>query len=180
MIVTGIATCAVLAGCVGGGRGPKAAPADAERPSAGVAPVASTATASRDPRRHRVGETDAQWRAVIEPWYTCMKEHGADTDTEPPNIKGAERWMAEHSGAVHACQSLAPLPPWGLDPANPQYRNNIHQWVKCMNDRGLKVIETPDDEHQPWQYAGDTALAPEEKNRIEHQCEKETIGKSDQ
>jgi hypothetical protein len=44
-----------------------------------------------------------------------MKEHGADTDTEPPNINGAERWMAEHSGAVDACQSLVPLPPWGLD-----------------------------------------------------------------
>jgi len=134
---------------------------------------------SRNPHRHRVGETDEESRAVNEPWYRCMKAHGADTDTQPNNVKDADRWMTEHSDAVDACQSVAPQLPWGLDPANPERRNNIHQWVQCMNDRGLKVIETPDNADQAWTYAGTSSLPAEEQARIELECEMQTIGKFD-
>jgi hypothetical protein len=179
VIVTGTAIVIPCAGCTGGGPRPKAASVDAPRSSSSVTPVPSTTMASSDLRRHRVGETEEEWRAVVEPWNRCMKEHSADVDTQPHNITDADRWMVEHSAAVDACKPVAPLPPWGEDPANPEYRDNIHQWVKCMNDRGLKTIETPDDEEQPWTYAGTSGLAPAQQSRIEHECEMETIGQFD-
>jgi hypothetical protein len=126
-----------------------------------------------------VGETDAERNAIIERWYGCMKEHGADTDTMPPNIKGSEQWMDQHRDATDACQSVTPLPPWGVDRDNPERRSNILAWVKCMNDRGDNLVATPDDEQRYWRPVGDTKLTPEQRDRVESECEMETIGKSD-
>jgi hypothetical protein len=179
LVVAGIATATFLAGCGGGSERKAAAPATAN-PSNHAAATSSTAvTDGTGPPRHRVGETDAERSAIIEPWRTCMKDHGADLDTMPPNIKEAERWSAEHQGAANACGHLLPLLPWGLDPANPERRNNIHQWVKCMNDQGLPTVETPDDDEAPWRYGGSSPLSPADRDKVELDCEKETIDKSD-
>jgi hypothetical protein len=178
LITTGLALVALQAGCA---RDPQAS---ADSPDTrnlsnlqGVAASLGPADAERP--RHRVGETDADRERIIAPWRTCMKDNGADLDTMPPSIEGAARWAQEHQSAGLACRSLLPLPPWGLDRTNPEYRENVRQWVECMNDRGLSIIATPDDAQSPWRFGGDSALSPEESSRVQQDCMKETIGKSD-
>lgn len=84
-----------------------------------------------------------------------MKDHGADPDTQPPNIARAKQWSKDHASAGAACTQLLPLMPWGEDKSNPAFRDNIHQVVKCMTDKGLNVIETPDAEDAYWHPVDD-------------------------
>ena len=81
----------------------------------------------------------------------------------------------DHQRARDTCLPLLPLLPWGLDRANPDYRDNVHQWVKCMNDKGMNVIETPDNPDSPWRYTDSSKPS----STIELDCEKATVGKSD-
>jgi hypothetical protein len=179
LIVAGMTAVALLAGCTVGRAKPKAASPTGGSPSARVeATPSSPAATTVHRRRHRVGETDAERSAIIEPYNACLKGHGADTNLMPPNTEAAGRWVEEHRGAYDACADLAPQSPWGEDPANPEYRNNIHQWVQCMNARGLNVVETGDEE-QPWTYRGNSRLSPQEQQNVELACEKEVMARFD-
>jgi hypothetical protein len=145
-----------------------------------TAPKTSAGTASTDNRpRHRVDETRADYDRIIQPWEKCMKDNGADTSQMPPSITGAAQWSKDHARAGDTCRQLMPLMPWGLDKANPQYRDNVHQWVKCMTDKGLSVVETPDDEDSPWRYTSNSTMSGDARAKIEDDCEKATVGKSD-
>jgi hypothetical protein len=171
----GLAGVIVQAGCAGEQQKPKVASLSGGGSS--TAGQSANAGANKERPRHRVDESDADRERLIQPWNKCMKDNGADPDTQPNNIAGAEQWGRDHARAGDACRSLLPELPWGEDKANPQYRDNIHQWVKCMNDKGLKVIETPDNDESPWRYADDATVA--DKDKIELDCEKATIGKFD-
>ncbi len=177
LIAVSTAVLALQSGCGGAPAKPKAAsPAAPAAPSTGP-PVGSPAAAENP--RHRVDETAADRERIIQPWRTCMKDHGADLDSQPPNVAGAEQWTREHQDAADACGRLLPLLPWGEDPSNPQYRDNIHELVQCMNDQGLNIVETPDDLDMPWKYRDQSTVPPGKRDQIEGDCEKATIGKSD-
>jgi hypothetical protein len=177
LVVTGLAALTMQVACAGGPDKPKVASLAGDKEAAGK-PSATASHAAERPR-HRVDETAADSDRIIQPWRKCMKDHGADLDTQPNNIKGAEQWGRDHADAGAACGDLLPLLPWGMDRDNPQYRDNIHAWVKCMNDKGMKVAETPDDEESPWRFAGESTLSPEARDQVETDCEKATIGKFD-
>lgn len=127
--------------------------------------------------RHRVDETAEESTRLIEPWRSCMKDHGADVDTQPNNIAGAEKWSADHKDAGDACRAKLPLLPWGMDRENPAYQDNMHKWVQCMNDKGMHVVETPDNDESPWTYSSDSQ--PPNADKIEHDCELAILGPSD-
>lgn len=151
-------------------------------PSASASSVApSTADPSTDEDggrpRHRVDETAEESQRIIEPWRTCMKDHDADVDTQPNTIEGAKKWSADHKAAGDACRSKLPLLPWGMDRENPAYQDNMHKWVQCMNDKGMRVVETPDNDESPWTYASDSQ--PPNSDKIEHDCEVAILGPSD-
>jgi hypothetical protein len=178
LVVTGLAALTMQTACAGGPAKPKVASLAGDKAPAGAASAAAGQQAERP--RHRVDETAADRDRIIQPWTKCMKEHGADPDTQPNTIEGAEQWGRDHADAGTACRNLLPLLPWGEDRDNPRYRDNIHAWVKCMNDKGLKVAETPDDEESSWRFTGEkSTLSPEAANQVETDCEKTTIGKFD-
>jgi hypothetical protein len=177
LVVTGLAALTLQTACGGGPEKPKVASLAGEKAPAGQ--PSATATQASERPRHRVDESEADRERIIAPWTKCMKDHGADLDTQPHTIAGAEKWSRDHQDAGTACGDLLPLLPWGLDRSNPQYRDNIHQWVKCMNDKGLNIVETPDNDEQPWTYGGDSTVVGEARDKIERDCEKATIGKFD-
>lgn len=116
---------------------------------------APTTAPSADVRpRHRVDETAEESKRLVEPWQACVKDRGAD-----------------------ACLDKLPRPPWGMDRANPAYRDNVRKWVQCMNDRGMRVAETPDNGESPWTSTSDNQ--PPDSDKIEHDCEVEILGPSD-
>jgi hypothetical protein len=177
LVVTGLAALTMQTACAGGPEKPEVASLAGDR--AAGKPSATAAQNGERPR-HRVDETAADADRIIQPWTKCMKDHGADMDTQPNTVKGAEQWGRDHADAGAACKNLLPLLPWGEDRDNPQYRDNIHAWVKCMNDKGLKITETPGDEESPWRFTGEkSSLSPEAANQVETECEKSTIGKFD-
>jgi hypothetical protein len=181
LVVTGLAALSLQTACAGGPDKPEVASLAGEKAPAGQpsSTASASASASAERPRHRIDESAADRDRIIAPWTKCMKDHGADLDTQPNTIAGAEQWSRDHADAGAACGNLLPLMPWGEDRANPQYRDNIHQWVKCMKDKGLNVIETPDNEESPWQFGGASSLSPEAGHQAETDCEKATMGKFD-
>jgi hypothetical protein len=170
---------ALLAGC--GTTEPKApdvaslATPGAGSPSSAASP-ASTPEGERP--RHRVDETQEESTRLIEPWLACMKKNGADMDEQPnSSIKAAEEWSAAHQDARNACIGKLPLLPWGEDRENPAYRDNIHNWVKCMTDQGMDVVETPDADQSPWHFGNRDQ--PADSAKIERDCEVKVMGPSD-
>jgi hypothetical protein len=107
------------------------------------------------------------------------KAYPKDTASQPPNIAEAERWSEEHRDAAAACERLMPLPPWGEDRANPQFGANLHEWVQCMNGKGLSIAETPENPESPWRYRGTSTVPAAENDKIVADCEQATMGKSD-
>ena len=170
---------ALLAGC---GTAEQKAPEvaslatpSASSPSSSGSP---TATPEGERPRHRVDETKEESMRLIEPWLACMKTNGADMDEQPnSSIKAAEEWSAAHQDARNACIGKLPLLPWGEDRENPAYRDNVHNWAKCMTDQGMDVVETPDDDESPWHF-GD-GKQPADAATIEQQCEVKVMGPSD-
>ncbi|MGW4486541.1 hypothetical protein ACWEOE_22170 [Amycolatopsis sp. NPDC004368] len=151
-------------------------------PSTSAASTATSSPASADPDggrpRHRVDESPEDSQRLIEPWNTCMKAHDADPDQQPHSIAGAEQWSRDHAAAGDACRSKLPLLPWGEDPANPAYKDNLHRWVECMTSKGMHVAEDPDPASEsPWHYTSDNQ--PPNSADIEQGCEVQVMGPSD-
>ncbi|MET7993604.1 hypothetical protein ABZU76_22155 [Amycolatopsis sp. NPDC005232] len=139
------------------------------------APASTDADGGRP--RHRVDESPEDSQRLIEPWRTCMKDHDADVDQQPHSIAGAEQWSKDHQAAGDACRSKLPLLPWGEDPANPAYKDNLHRWVECMTSQGMHVAEDPDDDESPWHYTSNNQ--PPNSDKIEQGCEVQVMGPSD-
>ncbi|WP_410623742.1 hypothetical protein [Amycolatopsis sp. cmx-8-4] len=176
-LIAGLALFLGLAAC---SSPPAAAPqvASLSTPAATPATSAPPSTDADGGRpRHRVDETAEESQRLIEPWRTCMKDHDADVDTQPNSIEGAEKWSADHKAAGDACRAKLPLLPWGMDRDNPAYQDNMHKWVQCMNDKGMHVVETPDNDESPWTYGSDAQ--PPNSDKIEQDCEVAILGPSD-
>ncbi|SDW58498.1 hypothetical protein SAMN05421504_101969 [Amycolatopsis xylanica] len=139
--------------------------------------AAPTSTVEGERPRHRIDETPEESKRMIAPWLACMKANGADLDTQPNSIAGAEQWSKDHKAAGDTCRNKLPLPAWGLDSENPAYRDNMHRWVKCMNDRGMNVVENVGDSESPWHYG--SSNQPADADKIERACEVEILGPQD-
>jgi hypothetical protein len=123
--------------------------------------------------RHRLDETNEENQRINQVWYDCMKQHGADLDQMPPSIEGAKTWMAGHKDASDACKSKQPLGPWSMDPENPEYKDNMHAWVECMKQGGMKVAESSDPE-TPWTYT--ESDQPANHDQVEQDCQRKVLG----
>ncbi len=145
---------------------PQSQVASLSTPSSG--PASTSASASEEGRpRHRLDESKEESQRINHVWSQCMKDHGADPDTQPPNIEGAKKWSADHKAAGDACRAKLPLPPWSQDPDNPEYKDNMHNWVTCMKDAGMNVAESTDPE-MAWTFT--SSQQPPDADRIEHDC----------
>ena len=69
--------------------------------------------------------------------------------------------------------ATAALPPWEMDSDNPTFKDNWHKNVQCLNDRGLKVIET---EPGSWTYDGQPTMSSDEQKKVQKECEQQVFG----
>jgi hypothetical protein len=111
-----------------------------------ASPAASSPSPSATPERPRarLDGTDKDFQALAEPYGKCMAAHG--------QAQSGQKGWAEGSGlppalvaAQKACENLWPLPPWELDPSNPEARNFARAVVKCLRDKGVAHVETGKD-----------------------------------
>jgi hypothetical protein len=79
----------------------------------------------------------------------------------------------QHAAAYQACEVENPLPPPELDPSrNPEYHQDMKDWVDCMNDQGMKVTIVPDG----WTYTGESHLGHAQQGAVEQDCKVEAFG----
>lgn len=144
-----------------GGTGCSAAGDD--RPEAGAttqqAEVATlhtgppTPTASATPQaerpRERLDDTEEDTKARYKPYEKCMLEHGVDVHRE----RAGTTKSGKVGEASRACDALMPLPPWELDPANPEAKDFARDVVKCLKEKGVRYVEVGSD-GTGWAFGG--------------------------
>ncbi|MFI7601718.1 hypothetical protein [Actinoplanes sp. NPDC049681] len=113
--------------------------------STGATPAASASAAANRPRE-RLDTTPEEFEAMLGPYNTCLREHGA---------KPKEDWRGDHrptgsevdklEAADRICQPLYyPLPPWEKDPSNPEAKDFARDVVTCLKGKGVKYVEVGD------------------------------------
>ncbi|MFI6096006.1 hypothetical protein ACIA8G_10660 [Lentzea sp. NPDC051213] len=136
--------------------------------SSAGAPTTAPSTNTEQPRR-RMDMTEEETNRLFEAHTACLKEQDPN-GTPKPGPAGGGRFSDE---AWKACALKWPLPPWEMDSHNPAFADNWHKNVQCLNNRGLKVIET---EPGSWTYDGQPTMPEEQQRKVEKECEQEVFG----
>jgi hypothetical protein len=164
---------ALVSGCGSAGSTPDgAAPTVASVSKApGGAPSAGASTTGP---RARLDTTRAELNAWSLAYWQCMKDHGArvDDSEKAKNIGFVDPSQA--SPAIFAaCASKKPnFVPTEMDPdLNPNYRQQWHEAVKCMQHKGMPIVETNDG----WTFDNSNAVVPANEDAIERDCQIEAF-----
>lgn len=161
---------AVVSGC--GSTPDQGAPAVVSLSKAPSA-APSSAAASTGPRA-RLDTTQAEKLAWARAYWQCMKDHGARvTNTEKAKSIGVVDQSQASPEIFAACAPKKPnfIPP-EMDPAlNPDYKQQWHENVKCMQRKGMPIVETDDG----WTYNSSNAVIPANEEEISRECEIETF-----
>jgi hypothetical protein len=132
----------------------------------------------------RLDSSDAEVQQAWDGYHVCLKQNGhkmlsarqhagpsgpvdgPDMNDDSPESKAAE----------DKCKGKLPLQPPEMDAkTNPKYLDDYHEWVKCMNDKGLPVVET-DPPGSGWTYNGPSRNTEEQNRKIEHDCQLSAFG----
>jgi hypothetical protein len=116
-----------------------------------VASAAPSSAAAQAPRQ-RLDDTAADIEALFKPYTDCMKSHGLGAKGQ---LLGSDRTpsKAVSATAEKDCQPRYPLPPWELDPANPEAKDFARDVVKCLKDKGVQYVEVNPD-GPGWAFGG--------------------------
>lgn len=137
-----------------------------------VAPSSSNAASPSDgeqPRR-RMDMTAEEEQRLFDAHTACLEEKDPNGTGTGPGIAGRKIYSDE---AWRLCAKKFPLPAWEMDSSNPTFKDNWHKNVQCLNDRGLKVIET---EPGSWTYDGQPTMSADEQQKVQKECEQEVFG----
>lgn len=113
-----------------------------------TSPVAG-ASAGSSPKperpRERLDGTPEEFEALLGPYNTCLKEHGALPKSEwypngkMPDKKTIVKLAEKATEADRVCGPLYfPLPPWEKDPANPEAKDFSRYVIKCLKSKGVE------------------------------------------
>ncbi|GHH30102.1 hypothetical protein GCM10017774_07190 [Lentzea cavernae] len=138
--------------------------------SGAVAPSSGTAAPAGDQPRLRMDMTDEEKQRLYDAHTACLAEKDPNATGTGAGPAGRRQYNDE---AWRLCAKTWPLPPWEMDSSNPTFADNWHRNVKCLNSRGMKVIET---EPGSWTYDGEQTLPHEQRATIEKECEQEVFG----
>jgi hypothetical protein len=168
VIVGGLLLLALTA-CSDGSKSPDVASLGAQ---GGTATKAAQGGANADDGRPRLRfDMSAEEKKRLYGAYTaCLDQHDPKGTGTGPGPAGGKLYNDE---AQKACASKYPLPPWEMDSSNPEFKDNWHKNVKCLNRKGLKVVET---EPGSWTFSGQSALSSAEQAKVEKDCEQEVFG----
>ncbi|MFI6130090.1 hypothetical protein [Micromonospora sp. NPDC051141] len=153
--------------------------ADAGKPDVATlrtaTPAATTPAPPTDKRpRARLDDTDEDTRARYAPYEKCMTEHGVDI-----RRTRAEGVTSGPIGAANrACGNLLPLPPWELDPANPEAKDFARDVVACLKEKGVRYVEVSTD-GPGWSLGGEhnDAESISKGMRFSPECERAAAAK---
>jgi hypothetical protein len=154
-------------------------PSDTSAPavvSLSKAPATAPSVAATAGPRARLDSTAAELQAWSLAYWQCMKDHGArvDNSEKAKSIGFVDKSQASPE-AFAACASKKPnfVPP-EMDPdLNPDYRQQWHEHVKCLQRKGMPVVETDDG----WNFDSSNAVIPAGEEKIEHDCQIEAFSK---
>jgi hypothetical protein len=119
-------------------------------------PRTSTSTSSGDAERPRLrlDMTPEDEDAIYAVYSQCMADHGVDKSKfETSGIPSKQTMDA----AEKACESKRPLPPWELDPKNPEALDFATQVVECLRGKGVRYVEVynePNAEQVGYSFGG--------------------------
>jgi hypothetical protein len=130
----------------------------------------------------RLDSTEEEAKRLRFAYWACLQTHGVKMDTArvgtskaqaPPFMSGPN--SREPAEAYKACLVKMPLMPPELDrDRNPDYVDQHHAYVKCLNARGMHVTELPD--ASGWTYADNDQPAESVRNKIDKDCTMEAFG----
>ena len=141
----------------------------------------ATASSSAAPAAHgpqiRPDTTDGETSAWMNIYIRCLRDHGAKVGHNPPGKGPAGSLYVDGdppAAAAAACVSKEPIRAPELDPAqNPDYKKQWHEQVKCMQGKGMPIVETDDG----WTYNSENAKVPANDKQIEFDCQVQAFTK---
>ena len=169
--VTAALIVAVLSGCSPSRQEAPAVASVSKAP--GTAASSSAAQSGPRARLDTTAQEKTRWSRI---YWQCMKDHGARVDdTEKAKNIGFVDPSQASPEIFAACASKKPtfVPP-EMDPAlNPDYKQQWHEAVTCMQRRGMPIVETEDG----WNFDSSNAAIPADQDQIERECQIEAFGK---
>jgi hypothetical protein len=139
----------------------------ASRPDSGSNP---------DRPRLRLDMSEEEQGRFWDAYDSCLVKEDPNV-TNPEGATGAagQKVFREKASAEASkkCESKMPLPPWEMDDNNPEFKDNWHRNVQCLNGKGLKVTET---EPGSWTYAEQPSMPEAEQRKVEQDCMREVFG----
>ncbi|MFI5927788.1 hypothetical protein ACIA3K_17585 [Micromonospora sp. NPDC051543] len=133
-----------LGGC-SDGRTETQPPQVATRVEPSTSTAASPSAAARERPRQRLDDTEADYQALLQPYKKCMEAQGITDEKSMSGWAGGDDVPTKQRTAQEACKDHWPLPPWELDPANPQAKDFTREVVKCLKGKGVKDVEAAPD-----------------------------------
>jgi hypothetical protein len=127
----------------GDGRSQAGQPEVATLQSAG--PTSAPSSAAVEAPRERLDDTAEDFARLNKPYEDCMKRHGLNQKGLLPGDGNKAPSQAVADAAKKDCSPLIPLPPWELDPTNPEAKDFVRAVVQCLKDKGVKYVEVGDD-----------------------------------
>ncbi|MER6229151.1 MULTISPECIES: hypothetical protein [Streptomyces] len=116
-------------------------------------------------------------------YFRCLKDHGVMVGKMGPKLEGGDpellAWpngnmAVDHPEAEKKCLGKKPLQPPETDPKqNPNYMGDYADWIRCMNEKGLKVDPLPNG--GGWNYKAGTT-PPSDADQIQQECMIEAFG----
>ncbi|MEV4844691.1 hypothetical protein AB0K20_15935 [Micromonospora matsumotoense] len=140
----------------------------------GTPSAAAPSPSQAERPRERLDDTEADIKARYQPYEKCMLEHGVDVHKE--RAGGAK--SGRIGEANKACDALMPLPPWELDPANPEAKDFARDVVKCLKGKGVRYVEVGSD-GSGWAFGGKNNDADSISKGLKYSpaCEREVAAK---
>jgi hypothetical protein len=178
---------ALLSACSSTQPAPSKDVASLATPGSTAAPSGSAAPPAEDSQRPqlRLDSSDDEIQAAWDGYYVCLKQNGhvmlsARKHAGPAGNEIESPDMNDDSPASEAaeakCKGKLPLQPPEMDAAkNPRYVDDYHEWVKCINEHGIPVVET-DPPGSGWTYNGTSKVPPEQQAKIEKDCQQQAFG----
>ncbi|MFD3307513.1 hypothetical protein [Streptomyces sp. NPDC058694] len=184
-VVAAVLSLAALSACGGSPGGGSDDTAKDDQVASVTSPAAKGgASASASPSgtekgvQLRMDMSDEEKDRIYQGWGVCLKNQGVPTGDKgiPGNVypaAGADEYPKEFK----ACEAKHPITPPELDPnKNPEYEDDFRAWVRCMNDKGLKVVALPDGAGWTWaDEQGPVTPGSAQANQIEADCQNEAF-----
>jgi hypothetical protein len=155
--------------------------------SGSAVPSSSAAPPSDESQRPqlRLDSSPQEIQAAWSGYGVCLKQNGhvmlserkhagpAGNEAESPDMNDDS---PPSKAAEEKCKGKLPLQPPEMDAAkNPRYVDDYHEWVKCINEHGIPVVET-DPPGSGWTYNGTSKVPENQQEKIVNDCQLQAFG----